>query len=84
MANPTQKQTKASKRRRASHFALKAKNLHNCPKCGKPKMPYYACKFCGTYKGNQIIEIKQKKKTEKQKTQERRQQAREKEQKKGK
>lgn len=76
MPHPTQKRTKSSKKRRASHFALKAKNLVNCPKCGKPKSPHTACKHCGTYKGNQIIKIKNKKKTEKQKSQERRQKAR--------
>lgn len=82
MAHPKQKRTKASAKRRASHFALKTKSLIKCSKCNKPVLPHRACKFCGTYRGNQILKIKSKKKTEKQKAQERRQKEREKETKK--
>jgi large subunit ribosomal protein L32 len=78
MPHPKQKRTKASKRRRASHFGLKDTNLTKCSKCGKPKLPHHACEFCGTYKGKEVIRQKSKKKTVKQKAQERRQQEREK------
>jgi len=67
MGLPSQKRTKSSALRRASHFALKPKNLVKCPKCGKEALPHIACAFCGTYKGKQVITIKTKKKTEKQK-----------------
>lgn len=79
MGLPSQKRTKSSKRRRASHFALKKTSLHACPKCGKPKQPHHACAFCGTYKGKAILAIKTKKKTLKQKEQDRKAKAKEKE-----
>ncbi|MFA4871700.1 MAG: 50S ribosomal protein L32 [Patescibacteria group bacterium] len=79
MGLPSKKRTKTSKRQRASHFALKAVKLNECPHCHKPVLPYHACEFCGYYKGRQIITIKIKKKTEKQRAQARKQDAREKE-----
>lgn len=79
MGLPSQKRTKSSAKRRASHFALKKTSLIKCPKCGKQKLAYRACEFCGTYRDKQIIKIKVKKKTTKQKDQERKAQAREKE-----
>jgi len=75
MGVPTQKRTKSSAKRRASHFALKKTSLNKCPKCGKPVLPHRACEFCGTYKGNQVITLKNKKKTSKQKAQERKEEA---------
>lgn len=82
MSVPTQRRTKSSRLRRASHFALKKTSLVKCPKCGKPALPHRVCEFCGTYKGKQIISLKTKKKTLKQKTQERKEAAKIKEEKK--
>lgn len=82
MSVPTQKRTKSSAKRRASHFSLKKASLHKCPKCGKPSLPHRACEFCGTYKGKQVIDLKNKKKTVKQKAQERKAEAKAKESKK--
>lgn len=75
MGVPTQKRTKSSAKRRASHFALKQIVLNKCPKCGKPVLPHRACEFCGTYKGKQVLTIKTKKKSLKQKDQERKAEA---------
>ena len=61
MANPTQKHTKSSKRKRAKNFALKKVKLSKCPKCGRPVLPYHVCKFCGTYAGREVLKIKIKK-----------------------
>lgn len=69
MGLPSQKRTKSSAKRRASHFALKKAVLNTCSKCQKPVAPHKACDFCGTYKGRQVIEIKTKAKTLKQKEQ---------------
>lgn len=84
MGLPSQKRTKSSKRRRASHFALKKIALEKCPKCGKPKKPHYACSFCGSYKGKTVLTIKAKKKTPKQKEQDRKAKAKAKQEKKSK
>ncbi|MFA5127098.1 MAG: 50S ribosomal protein L32 [Patescibacteria group bacterium] len=51
MALPTQKRTKSSARRRASHFALKVKSSNKCSNCGATILPHRACKKCGHYKG---------------------------------
>lgn len=82
MALPTQKRTKASKRRRASHFALKSAILIKCPKCGKMKKPHHACQFCGDYRGRAALTIKPLKKSARQREKERKQKERDKESKK--
>lgn len=78
MGLPSQKRTKSSKKRRASHFALKKTALVKCAKCAKPALPHTACPACGTYKGRQVIDLKLKKKTTKQKAQERKEKERDK------
>lgn len=62
MGLQSQKRTKSSKKRRASHFALKKKGLSKCEKCGMPVKSHYTCTFCGIYKGKKIVEVKSKKK----------------------
>jgi large subunit ribosomal protein L32 len=60
MGLPGKRRTKASKRRRAAHFALKSRKLMSCPKCHQPILPHRACGFCGFYRGKEIIKIKSK------------------------
>ena len=67
MALPSQKRTKSSKRRRASHFALDRQILSFCPKCKRAVLPHHVCSFCGTYKDREILEIKLKKGKKKEK-----------------
>lgn len=51
--------TSASKRdMRRSHHALKAPGLSICPNCQEIKRPHAACKACGHYKGEQVMEPK--------------------------
>jgi len=59
------KRTKRCARRGRSHLALKKVVLTKCPQCGKAVRPHMACSFCGTYKGRQVIKIKEKAKKEK-------------------
>ncbi len=82
MSVPTQRRTKSSRLRGASHFALKKTNLVKCPKCDKPTLPHRVCEACGTYKGKQVIALKTKKKTLRQRDQERKEVAKKKEEKK--
>lgn len=65
MGLPSQKRTKSSKKRRASHFALKTVKANLCPKCQHPIMPHHACRYCGFYKGREIVKIKSKIKSKK-------------------
>ncbi|MBU0574579.1 MAG: 50S ribosomal protein L32 [Candidatus Margulisiibacteriota bacterium] len=48
-------------KRRGSNYKLTAKNIASCPQCGAPLMSHQACKACGTYKGRQVLKIKEKK-----------------------
>ncbi|MFA6304561.1 MAG: 50S ribosomal protein L32 [Patescibacteria group bacterium] len=60
MGLQTQKRTKSSKKRRASHFALKTTKANYCPKCTAPILTHRMCATCGFYKGKEVIKIKSK------------------------
>lgn len=45
-------------RRSAWMGRLKAAQLVKCPKCATPKMPHIACKVCGYYKGEKVLDVK--------------------------
>jgi len=59
MAVPKRRTSLARKRKRRAHLALSAPNLDSCPKCLEPKQPHRACPSCGTYKGREIIPVKE-------------------------
>lgn len=58
---------KGKQLRRRSHLALEGKSLVKCPHCAKKIMPHQVCKFCGFYKGREVVNIigKELKKREK-------------------
>ncbi|PWB38782.1 MAG: 50S ribosomal protein L32 [Parcubacteria group bacterium] len=55
MGTPTQRRTKASARRRASHFAIKKQALVKCSNCGQALLPHRACSKCGYFKGKKTV-----------------------------
>lgn len=55
MGVPTQKRTKSSAKRRASHFALKSQSAVKCSNCGATLLPHRACGKCGYYKGEKKV-----------------------------
>lgn len=57
MAVPKKKVSKQRKRKRRTHHKAPVPTLNACPNCGDPKMPHRVCPTCGTYKGEQVIEI---------------------------
>ncbi|MBI4434015.1 50S ribosomal protein L32 [Candidatus Uhrbacteria bacterium] len=61
MGLPGHRRTSSDKRRRASHFALKTRNLAACAHCKKPVLPHHACKFCGWYAGRQVVAVRKTK-----------------------
>ncbi|MDO8571463.1 MAG: 50S ribosomal protein L32 [bacterium] len=67
MGLPGKRLSRSSKRRRASHFALKKLTLAECLKCKKMILPHRACSYCGTYKGREVIKLKLPKAVVKQK-----------------
>ncbi|MBC7250922.1 MAG: 50S ribosomal protein L32 [Anaerolineae bacterium] len=60
-ALPKRKVSKGRRNRRRSHDALKPMNLVACPQCHEMKLPHQVCPSCGTYRGVQVIEVKEKK-----------------------
>ena len=58
-ALPKRRISKHRRGNRRSHQALKPRQLVLCPQCGELALPHSACRVCGTYKGAQIIKIKE-------------------------
>jgi len=71
MPIPKQRHTKSRRNRRRSHISLRKRILSFCPKCKEPVLPHHFCSFCGTYKGEEVIDVlakltkKERKKKEK-------------------
>ncbi len=57
MAAPKQKHTQSRRNKRRSHHALKKKLFSFCPKCGSPVLPHRLCWNCGTYAGQEKIDV---------------------------
>ncbi|XEY24827.1 50S ribosomal protein L32 [Candidatus Uabimicrobium helgolandensis] len=62
MAVPKRRQSKSRSRKRRSHDALTAPVYTSCTNCGSLSRPHSVCSACGTYKGVQILKVKEKKK----------------------
>lgn len=57
---PKKRHTNARQGKRRSHHALRPAGLVPCPQCRTPKRAHVACPNCGTYRGRQVLRIKQK------------------------
>ena len=68
MAVPRHHMAKGKQKRRRSHLALKPTILFQCSHCKKMIIPHVVCKFCGYYKGKEVVNVlaKELKKKEKQ------------------
>ena len=62
---------KGKQLRRRSHLALKKQTLQACSQCKKMIQSHTVCKYCGYYKGREVVNVlaKQMKKAEKKKQQ---------------
>jgi large subunit ribosomal protein L32 len=59
-AHPKRKTAKARKNERRSHIKVaELTDLVECPQCHSMKMPHRACPTCGTYKGREVIDLKE-------------------------
>lgn len=52
--------TRSSTRQRRSHHALKPVRFLKCPKCGEEVLPHRVCQNCGTYSGQEVIDVLKK------------------------
>ncbi|MGB8647910.1 MAG: 50S ribosomal protein L32 [Anaerolineae bacterium] len=59
---PKRKLSKGRRDRRRAHLALRSANLTECPNCHNMRRPHHVCPFCGTYNGDEVIEVEDKKK----------------------
>lgn len=57
MAVPKRRTSKTRKNKRRTHFKLSVRGTVRCPQCGELKLSHRVCKSCGTYKGEEIIEV---------------------------
>ena len=48
---------KGKQLRRRSHLALKNKALVACSHCKKMIAPHVVCKYCGYYKGKEVVNV---------------------------
>jgi large subunit ribosomal protein L32 len=59
-ALPKRKITKAAKGKRRGHHHLKLPQLISCPQCHQPRLSHHVCPNCGTYRGRQVLPLKEK------------------------
>ncbi|NLL42000.1 MAG: 50S ribosomal protein L32 [Firmicutes bacterium] len=60
MAVPKRRHSKARvNKRRANWHRMEAVAANICPNCREPKLPHRVCLSCGTYKGRQVVTIKE-------------------------
>ena len=59
MAVPKKKVSKQRRRKRRGAQKAELPTVQKCPKCGDPKIPHRVCPTCGTYKGEQVVEVEE-------------------------
>lgn len=57
MAVPKRRSTSTRRDKRRSHDALNATAPATCKKCGEPKLAHRVCPNCGSYRGEEVIEV---------------------------
>tara|TARA_B100000575_G_C22987498_1_gene569565 strand:- start:566 stop:745 length:180 start_codon:yes stop_codon:yes gene_type:complete len=58
MAVPKKRTSKSRKGMRRSHDFLQFKAaVHICPECGELKLLHHICEACGTYRGQQVVDV---------------------------
>lgn len=59
MPNPKRRHSKQRTAKRRSHDGLATQSLSECPSCHERKLPHHACPKCGTYKGREVLAVKE-------------------------
>lgn len=62
MAVPKKKTSvsRKGKRHAGQHHKLYGKKTASCSNCGATILPHHVCSSCGTYKGREVVVMKQK------------------------
>ena len=60
MAVPFRRTSKTKKRMRRTHLKRNVGTLTTCPNCGATIQPHRACMACGFYKGEKVVEPRNK------------------------
>jgi large subunit ribosomal protein L32 len=59
VAVPKKRVSKQRKRKRRGAQKAAMPSIQPCAKCGDPKVPHRVCPTCGTYRGEQVIEVEE-------------------------
>jgi large subunit ribosomal protein L32 len=54
---PKRKISKSRRNRRRAHDALSLNHLVACENCGEYHVAHHVCPKCGSYRGEQVIEV---------------------------
>lgn len=57
---PKRRHSVQRKGKRRASIKLAVAGVIACPNCGQPTSPHKVCKFCGFYKGTQVVKQKSK------------------------
>jgi len=60
MPVPKKRRSKSKKRIKRSHWKITIPSLRPCPQCRVLTISHRACIHCGSYKGRQVIQFKEK------------------------
>jgi len=60
MALPKRKHSKARRDKSRTHWKLTLSSPTKCPQCAQPVPPHHVCPACGTYRGRQLVVVKEK------------------------
>ena len=60
MPVPKKRRSKAKKRTKKACWKIDMPCLNTCTNCGRAILPHRACPECGFYKGQQVLQIKDK------------------------
>jgi large subunit ribosomal protein L32 len=60
-ALPKQRISRARQGNRRAHDQLPVPHIMECPNCHNLHRAHFVCPHCGTYKGMQVVELKEEK-----------------------
>lgn len=63
MAHPKRQHSRQRQRKRRTHYGVTVPSFAACSQCKKPVLSHRVCPFCGYYKGQPVVEIKEKETT---------------------